>query len=142
MFFIYNLTDYRNRSQTFGSVPVDNSSLANLTALVRRTNVALLLITVDALFQIENSILRAGATLLEFLVFRAEVTTTSGELNVTVLVQFNPQCSIECQLIQLNRLQSTRSIALSPIVIVYQGRAHVHNISLIGKFSRYAHASL
>ncbi|CAF3704506.1 unnamed protein product [Rotaria sordida] len=116
VFVLYSLMENRGRTLSPFSVAVDNLSLTNITRLV------------------DNSIIKSHMDIYKFNVVQAEVIMESSILNVTVLFTFTKQCMIDCQQIQINKLKNTQSIILNPIVIIYDGKIHFHNISLIGKF--------
>jgi hypothetical protein len=67
-----------------------------------------------------------------FFVIQANVNMETSILNVTVLLRFMIQCTTHCQEMQVNKLKNITSMSLEPIVIVYNGYAHFHNVSLTG----------
>jgi hypothetical protein len=138
MFLMYNLTGKQNRALSSMSVSVDNSSLGNITRLVSRRNRQFSWMYMFLIFEINNSIIQSQMNISTFVVVQANVNIESSMLNVTVLLRFMIKCTIHCQEIQVNKLKNTTSMNLEPIVIIYNGYVHFHNVSLTGNIGFYS----
>ncbi|CAF5226629.1 unnamed protein product, partial [Rotaria magnacalcarata] len=104
-----------NNGRAFSStsISVDDSSLINITRLI------------------DESINKSNMDIDNFIVLQAEVIMGSSILSVTVLFTFTTTCKIDCQQIQMNKLNNTHSMILNPIAMIYHGKNHFHNVSLI-----------
>jgi hypothetical protein len=73
----------------------------------------------------------------QFNIIQADVNMKLSILNVTVLFIFSMKCMVDCQEIEVNKLRNITLNNLNPIFIIYNGKIHFHNVSLIGKFSSF-----
>ncbi|CAF1445149.1 unnamed protein product [Rotaria magnacalcarata] len=112
-FMLYSLMGNNGRAFSSTSISVDDSSLINITRLI------------------DESINKSNMDIYKFIVLQAEVIMGSSILNVTVLFTFTTTCKIDCQQIQMNKLNNTHSMILNPIAMIYHGKNHFHNVSLI-----------
>jgi len=71
----------------------------------------------------------------QFNIIQADVNMKSSILNVTVLFIFSMKCMVDCQEIEIKKLRNITLNNLDSIFIIYNGKIHFHNVSLIGKFS-------
>ncbi len=85
------------------------------------------------MIKVTNSIIQSQMNIYKFLVIQAEVNMDVSILNVTVLVQFNMNCLVDCQEQEVEKLKNTTGSILEPIVIMYNGEIHFYNVSLTGK---------
>ncbi len=84
--------------------------------------------------KVSNSIIQSHMDIHKYSIVQADVLIDSSMLNITVLFTFTLQCTIDCQQIQITKLKNTTSTILDPIVIIYNGNIHRHNVSLTSKF--------
>ncbi|CAM4768104.1 unnamed protein product [Rotaria magnacalcarata] len=112
-FMLYSLMGNNGRAFSSTSISVDDSSLINITRLI------------------DESINKSNMDIDNFIVLQAEVIMGSSILSVTVLFTFTTTCKIDCQQIQMNKLNNTHSMILNPIAMIYHGKNHFHNVSLI-----------
>ncbi|CAF3725048.1 unnamed protein product [Rotaria socialis] len=112
-FMFYSLMGNNDRAFSSTSISVDDSSLINITRLI------------------DESINKSNMDIYKFIVLQAEVIMESSILNVTVVFTFTTTCKINCQQIQMNKLNNTNSMILNPIAMIYDKKNHFHNVSLI-----------
>ncbi|CAF4129714.1 unnamed protein product [Rotaria magnacalcarata] len=112
-FMLYSLMGNNGRAFSSTSISVDDSSLIHITRLI------------------DESLNKSNMDIYNFIVLEAEVIMGSSILNVTVLFTFTTTCKIDCQQIQINKLNNTHSMILNPIAVIYHGKNHFHNVSLI-----------
>ncbi|CAM4961742.1 unnamed protein product [Rotaria socialis] len=112
-FMFYSLMGNHGRAFSSTSISVDDSSLINITRLI------------------DESINKSNMDIYKFIVLQAEVIMESSILNVTVVFTFTTTCKINCQQIQMNKLNNTNSMILNPIAMIYDKKNHFHNVSLI-----------
>ncbi|CAF0765718.1 unnamed protein product [Adineta ricciae] len=116
MFFLYNVLENQNRTSRLNNIPLDTSSLTNITHLV------------------SDSISQTHADILEFTVIQADIVEASATLNVTVLVSLKPQCFSDCQRLQINKLTILTATICASITLAYDGNIYDYNASLTGVY--------
>ncbi|CAF0949283.1 unnamed protein product [Adineta ricciae] len=117
MFFLYNFLENQNRTFRLNNVPLDASSLTNITHLV------------------SDAISQSHADILDFTVIQADIVEASATLNVTVLISLKPQCLSDCQRLQINKLTILPETTIcASITLTYDGNTYDYNASLTGVY--------
>lgn len=84
------------------------------------------------IIQVNISVIESEMNISQFMIHDAYIDTESSILNVMVLFVFSRACSINCQEIQVQKLNHTSSNNFKTLGIVYDGNTHIRNVSFIG----------
>lgn len=84
--------------------------------------------------KVNDSIIQSQMNIYKFNVIQTDVNMNLSILNVTVLIQFMMKCFSNCQEIEVNKLKNMILKIHQSIVIGYNGKTYLHNVSLTGRF--------